>query len=274
MTPAEQPDVSIVIVAYRARDELLRCLDSLRENVEVSHEAIVVDDGSGDGTPEAIEREHPETRLVAKPGNEGLVAGRNSAVPLVRGRFVLMLDSDTAVRRGAVERLAGVLDENPQVGLVGPKLVYPDGEVQLSCRRFPPFLAPLTRRGPYAKLNPDPRSHRRHLMKDFDHRSERPVVWVAGAAQMWRAELPSLIGPYDVRVSSYGGEDLDWCLRVWEAGLEVRYVPDAEIIHEWRKVTRKSSFGAQSRRAFRDWYYLQWKHRRLRRDPRLDQANG
>ena len=267
-------DVSIVIVAYRARDEVLRCLGSLRENVSLAHEAIVVDDGSGDGTPEAVKRDFPEARVVAKQPNEGLVAGRNTALPLVSGRLVLMLDSDTEVRPGAVEALAKLLDTRPEVGLVGPKLIYPTGEIQLSSRRFPPLLAPLTRRGPYAKLFPDPRSHRRHLMKDFDHLSERPVVWVAGAAQMWRSELRSRIGGYDPRVSSYGGEDMDWCMRVWEAGLEVRYVPEAEIVHDWRKVTRKSSFGAASRRAFRDWYYLQWKHRSLRNDPRLDQANA
>src|SRR3954451_9567060 len=127
MTPPEQPEVSVVIVAYRARNELLRCLQSISENVRVENEAIVVDDGSGDGTPEAVARDFPAARVVAKPRNEGLVAGRNSALPLVRGRFVLMLDSDTAVQPGAVERLAGVLDERPEVGLVGPKLVYPGG---------------------------------------------------------------------------------------------------------------------------------------------------
>jgi GT2 family glycosyltransferase len=271
---SEAPDVSVVLVSYRGRDLVLRCLESLRQNVEISHEAIVVDDGSGDGTVEAVGERFPDARLLAKEQNEGLVAGRNSAVEMVRGRFVLMLDSDTEVRSGAVEALAGVLDQDPGVGLVGPKLVYPSGELQLSCRRFPPFLAPVTRRGLYARLNPDPASHRRHLMKDFDHATERPVVWVAGAAQMWRAELPSRIGPYDHRVSSYGGEDLDWCLRVWEAGLEVRYVPQAEIVHHFRQVTRKRRFGRASWRAFGDWYYLQWKHRKLRNDPRLEQAKG
>jgi GT2 family glycosyltransferase len=268
------PVVSVVIVGYRARDDMLSCLDALRRNVEIAHETIVVDDGSGDGTVEAVGEGFPEARVLAKDENEGLVAGRNSALPLVRGRFVLMLDSDTEVRPGAIEALAEVLDGNAGVGLVGPKLIYPDGELQLSCRRFPPFLAPVTRRGPYARLKPDDASHRRHLMKDFDHASERPVVWVAGAAQMWRADLPGRIGGFDPRVSSYGGEDLDWCLRVWEAGLEVRYVPRAEIVHDWRKVTRKRRFGAASRRAFRDWYYLQWKHRKLRHDPRLDQAKA
>ena len=275
MSSAEgAPEVSVVVVSFDAKDDVLLCLQSLRDHAEISHEAIVVDDGSGDGTVDAVRDRFPETRLVAKPVNEGLVAGRNSALPLIRGRFVLMLDSDTEVTPGAIEKLAGALEGEPGVGLVGPRLIYPDGELQLSARRYPPFLAPVTRRGPYARLRPDDRSHRRHLMMDFDHASERPVVWVAGAAQMWRAELPGEIGPFDSRVSSYGGEDLDWCLRVWEAGMEVRYVPGAEIVHNWRKVTRKRQFSRTSWRAFRDWYYLQWKHRRLRNDPRLERANG
>src|SRR5207253_6331086 len=135
-----------------------------------------------------------------------------------------MVDADTEVRPGAVEALAEVLERRPEVGLVGPKMVYPGGQLQLSCRRYPPLLIPLMRRGPYARLNPDPPVHRRHMMKDFNHAEERPVVWVSGAAQMWRAELPPRIGRYDARVSSYGGEDVDWCLRVWEVGLEVRDV--------------------------------------------------
>lgn len=267
------PDVSVVVVAWRARDHVLACLQSLEEYAGLPYEAIVVDDGSGDGTPEAVREGYPQARVLAKATNEGLVAGRNSALAHVRGRLVLMLDADTQVRPGAVETLARVLDERPEVGLVGPKLVYPDGRLQLSCRRYPSLLLPVLRRGPLARLAPDPRAHRRHLMKDFDHAVDRPVVWVAGAAQMWRADLPAAIGEYDRRVSSYGGEDLDWCLRVWAAGLEVRYVPQAEIVHVWQQVTRKNLYGRQSLRALSDFYYLQLKHRRLRGDPRLAEAN-
>src|SRR5919198_506962 len=179
------PDVSVAIVAWRARDYVIRCLESLERDADVSYEAIVVDDGSGDGTPEAVRARFPDAVVVAKERNEGLCAGRNDAVARVRG----------------------------------------------------------------------------------------PVVWVAGAAQMWRATLPQQIGAYDPTVSSYGGEDLDWCLRVWAAGLEVRYVPSAEIVHVWQKVTRRRQFGRQSLRAFRDWYYLQWKHRALRGSPMLAEAN-
>jgi GT2 family glycosyltransferase len=267
------PDVSVVVVAWRARDHVLACLQSLEEHAGLPYEAIVVDDGSGDGTPEAVRERFPPVRVLAKAQNEGLVAGRNSALAHVQGRFVLMLDADTQVRPGALETLARVLDERPEVGLVGPRLVYPDGRLQLSCRRYPSLFLPVLRRGPLARLAPDPRAHRRHLMKDFDHARDRPVVWVAGAAQMWRADLPAAIGEYDRRVSSYGGEDLDWCLRVWAAGLEVRYVPQAEIVHVWQQVTRKKLYGRQSVRALADFYYLQLKHRRLRSDPRLAEAN-
>ncbi|MFP5319123.1 MAG: glycosyltransferase family 2 protein [Acidimicrobiia bacterium] len=273
MTADGGPEVSIVVVTYRNRDYVLACLRSVAEHVRVSHEVIVVDDGSDDGTADAIRQRYPRARLVAKARNEGLVAGRNTALDLLNGRLVLMLDADTEVCPQAVERLARVLDEQPEVGLVGPKLLYPTGELQLSCRRYPPFLLPVLRRGPYARLNPEPTAHRRHLMMDFDHDTARPVVWLAGAAQMWRADLPKRIGRYDPRVSSFGGEDLDWSLRVWASGLQVWYAPEAQIVHVSQKVTRRSPYGRQSRRAVRDFYYLQFKHWKRRRDPRLAEAS-
>jgi GT2 family glycosyltransferase len=272
---SESPTVSIIVVTWRDRDRVLECLQSIGEHVAVPHEVIVVDDGSGDGTPAAVRERFPAAVMVARPTNGGLVAGRNDGLKLAGGRYVLMLDSDTRVRPGAVETLATVLDENPQVGLVGPKLIGENGELQLSCRRWPPFLIPFIRRGPYPKLiDDDPPVHRRHLMKDFDHAARRPVVWVSGAAQMWRRELADRLGAYDRRISSYGGEDLDWCLRVWAAGLEVQYEPAAEIVHAWQAVTRQNLYSRKSFRALADWYYIQAKHRRLRDDPRLAEANA
>jgi len=268
------PAVSVVIVAWRARADVLNCLRSLERHAGVEFEAIVVDDGSGDGTPDAVRADFPMARVVAKPTNEGLVAGRNSALPLIRGRFVLMLDADTELRPGAVPTMAALLAEHPEVGLVGPRLVAPDGEVQPSCRRYPRPFYPLVRRGPLARLLPESSSSRRYWMEDYDHASERPVASVLGAAQMWRAELPTRIGEYDRRLSSYGGEDLDWCHRVWAAGLEVRYAPQAEIVHRWQRVTRQSPYSGKSFRQLWDYYYLQWKHRHLRQAPALLRADA
>lgn len=270
------PEVTVVVVTWRAREHVLACLDSLRRHAGVAYEAIVVDDGSADGTAEAVRADFPEAHLIAKPVNEGLVAGRNSALPHINGRKVMMLDADTEVTQDALATLAGVLDRDPSIGLVGPRITYiDDGGLQLSCRRYPPFLIPFLRRGPYQQwVSDDPPSHRRHLMKDFDHAHERAVAWVVGAAQMWRADLPSLIGHYDTRVSSYGGEDKDWCLRVWDAGLRVHYVPDAEILHHEQRYTKRNAYSRKDWRTLRDWYYLQWKHRKLRNDPRMSDANA
>ena len=269
------PSLSIVVVAWRSREDVLRLLGSIADHVRAGHEVVVVDDGSGDGTPEAVRERFPDAVVVARPVNGGLVAGRNDALKVATGESVLMLDADTIVRPGSVETLLEALHSDPGVGLVAPRLVSADGALQLSCRRYPPFWIPLMRRGPYRRfVSDDPEVHRRHLMKDFDHATRRPVVWVAGAAQMWRRELAARLGPYDRWVSSYGGEDLDWCLRVWAAGLQVLYVPDAEIVHIEQNVTRTNRFGRKAFRALRDWYYLQAKHRSLRQDPRLEQANA
>ncbi|MGB9184673.1 MAG: glycosyltransferase family 2 protein [Solirubrobacteraceae bacterium] len=268
------PQVSVCVVTFRDRENLLRCLESIVEHADVSHEVIIVDDASHDGTIPAVRRRFPNLKLIERAQNGGLVAGRNDALPHAIGRFVLMLDSDTELRPHSLSRLVRVLEGNPEVGLVGPRLVGVDGELQLSCRRYPPLLIPLMRRGPYARLVPSPRLHRWHLMMDFDHQAQRSVAWVSGAAQMWRRELVPILGAYDHRVSSYGGEDLDWCLRVWAAGFKVRYVPEAEVMHIGQQMTRRSLYGRSSFRALRDWYYLQFKHWRLRRAPRMSEANA
>lgn len=272
MTPA----ASVVLVTWRAKDHVLACLGSLRRHAGVDYEVIVVDDGSEDGTSEAVAAQYPEAKLITKPVNEGLVAGRNTALQHITAPKVMMLDADTEVTKGALATLAAVLDRDPRIGVIGPKLIYIDnGDLQLSCRRYPPFLIPFIRRGPYQRwISDDPPSHRWHLMKDFDHQSERAAAWVVGAAQMWRSDLPALIGPFDNHVSSYGGEDKDWCLRVWDAGLRVHYVPDATILHHEQRYTKRNAYSRKDWRTLRDWYYLQWKHRKLRRDPRMADANA
>jgi len=269
-----RPEISIVIVAFRARDHVLRCLDSLRENAGPAYEPIVVDDASGDGTPASVRERFPEARVFVQSTNRGLPSGRNAALALVRGDYVLMLDSDTELKAGALRAMKDLLDSRPDVGIVSPRLLFPDGSVQPSCRRWPGLAIPLMRRGPYAKLDPEPEAHRRHMMSDFRFDRRRPVVSTMGAAQMWRSSLPGLIGRFDERISSYGGEDVDWCLRTWAADLQVVYLPEAEVVHHWQHVVRHNPWSRHSLRALRDFYYLQAKHRGLRNDPRLAEARA
>jgi GT2 family glycosyltransferase len=207
---------------------------------------------------------HPHVEVIVNPENLGLTPARNQALTRSRGLTVVMLDTDTIPRPSSITTLVRYLADHPEVGLVGPRLSNVDGSLQLSCRRMPPLLLPFLRRPPLSRWFERSPGVDRHLMRDCDHEQARPVDWVMGACQCYRAELAHELGAYDERIFSHGGEDRDWCVRVWKAGHEVHYVPDAEVVHVYGHYTRKHPFSRQARRAVTDFYYVYWKHRDVR----------
>jgi GT2 family glycosyltransferase len=258
-------DVSVCVVAWNAADDLSRCLPALPAAADgLDMQVIVVDNGSTDHTREVL-ASHPQAEVIVNERNPGLTPGRNQALELVRGRHVLMLDADTIPRPGSIATMVSYLDENPRVGLVGAKLLETSGALQLSCRTFPPAALPFLRRPPLARWAEHRARINRHLMRDFDHDRPRAVDWVLGACQCTRGSLLPQLGGYDTRIFSHGGEDTDWCLRVWRTGHEVHYLPEAEVVHAYGHFTRKNPWTKQSLRALTDFYYVLWKHRDLRR---------
>ena len=263
--PDLRADVSACIVAWNSATDLEACLDALPAAAgDLALQVVVVDNGSRDGTDRLLSRREG-LDVIVNERNRGLTVGRNQAIRRVVGRAVVMLDADTVPRPGSLEAMVRYLDDHPTVGLVGPKLLNPDGTVQLSCRRMPPALLPFLRRPPLDRWFEGSAWIDRHLMRDFDHGRARAVDWVLGACQCYRAELIPLLGDYDERIFSHGGEDRDWCVRVWKAGYEVHYVPQAEVVHAYGHFTRKRPFSKQALRALTDFYYGLWKHRDVRR---------
>jgi N-acetylglucosaminyl-diphospho-decaprenol L-rhamnosyltransferase len=257
-------DVTVGVVAWNAADDLRRCLAALPPALEgLEAQVVVVDNGSADATG-AVLAEHPWVEALRNARNLGLTPGRNQVIERVRGRHVLMLDADTRPRPGSVRPMTEYLDAHPRVGLVGAKLLDPDGSLQLSCRTFPSALVPFLRRPPLGGVFEHRRLINRHLMRDYDHLEPRPVDWVIGACQCYRASLLPVLGRYDERIFSHGGEDTDWCVRVWKAGAEVHYVPAAEVVHAYGHFPRRNPFSRQSRRGIVDYFYMQWKHRDMR----------
>lgn len=260
-----QPDLTVGIVSWNAAEDLARCLDALPAGLApLSAQVVVVDNGSTDATPTVLAA-HPEVEALRNEDNRGLTPGRNQVLDRVRGRHVLMLDADTIPRPGSLPRLVRYLEAHPEVGLVGPKLLDPDGSLQLSCRTFPSAVLPFLRRPPLDAIFEHRRAVNRHLMRDYDHATPRRVAWVMGAAQCYRSALIERLGRYDERIFSHGGEDTDWCVRVWKAGAEVHYVPEAEVVHAYGHFTRRNPFSKQSRRAIVDYFYMLSKHRDARR---------
>jgi N-acetylglucosaminyl-diphospho-decaprenol L-rhamnosyltransferase len=260
----ETPRVTIVVIARDVRSELERCFASIQEHAGVPVETLLVDNASADGTRDWVKRNYPEVVLIEAPRNLG-DAARELARQRARGEFVMFLDSDAALTAGALPSMVEALERNPDWGLIGPRLVYDDGDLQLSCRRFPSLALPFLRRPPLSWIFGDNHTVRRHLMQDFDHEQVRPVQYVIGACQLFRASLSRAAGPYDTNIF-WGPSDIDWCIRIRDAGGEVVYFPKATVLHSYRRTTNKKPTSSLALRHLRDFYYFQWKYRHRRRE--------
>ncbi len=224
------PDLSVIIVNWNVRDLLRRCLHSILASLPACQlEIIVVDNGSTDGSPEMVRTEFPQVHLMANPDNRGFTAANNQGLAVARGRYVLLLNPDTEVVGDALETLVAFADAHPDVGVVGPQLLNPDGTVQSSRRRFPTLATALlesTWLQPYAPR----RLLARYYVLDRPDDEVQDVDWVTGAALMARREAVEQVGPLDEGFFMYS-EELDWCRRFRAAGWRVIYLPTARIIH-------------------------------------------
>ncbi|HXH61671.1 MAG TPA: glycosyltransferase family 2 protein [Fimbriimonadaceae bacterium] len=224
-------DLSITICSWNTVDDLRACLASLRAaKDEANFEVVVVDNDSEDGSADMVAAEFPEFVLIRQEVNLGFTGGHNLAIKERKGRDVALLNSDTVVHPGAISAVSQFMRENPKVGVVGVKLLNPDGSLQMSCRRFPNPLAAAFRNTWLGRLFPNNRFTREYLMADFEHDKPREVDWVSGAAMFIRGELIDEIGLLDDDFFMYC-EDVDFCRRAWDAGWKVMYLPSAVITH-------------------------------------------
>lgn len=224
-------DLSICIVNWNTREDLARCLESIRENAgRLAYEVLVIDNGSSDGSPTLVRTRFPEVRLLANDTNRGFAAANNQGLRLARGRYVLLLNPDTEVHPRALERLVRFLDRRPDAGLVGCRIVNPDGSLQYSCRTFPTLGAILFRGTLLGRLWPGNPYTREYLMQDWPHDMAWPVDWVSGACLAVRREVLEQVGLLDERFFMYC-EDMDLARRARDAGWQVYYFPEAVVTH-------------------------------------------
>jgi N-acetylglucosaminyl-diphospho-decaprenol L-rhamnosyltransferase len=263
-----EPVVTIVVIAHSVRHELERCFDSIRRHAELPVRTILVDNASTDDTVEWTRAEHPEVTVIELSRNLG-EAARDHGLRQADTRYTMFLDSDAALTPGARPAMVAALDEQPDWGLIGPRLVYDDGSLQHSCRRFPPLALPLLRRPPLARIFEERPTVSRHLMKDFAHDRARPVLYVISACHLFRTSLARVAGPFNPRVPSgwaIGWADADWCLRIRDAGGEIVFFPGATVIHSYRRASTRRPVSGAALRQLRYFVDFQWKYRRRRRE--------
>ncbi|MCP4572416.1 MAG: glycosyltransferase [bacterium] len=236
--------LAVVIVHYNTSDDLARCLESLNAyGPPDDFRIVVVDNASRDEGLAEVHRRFPDCEWIFNADNQGYSRGCNRGLAAVEAEYYLLLNPDVVVKPGALARLLEFADAHPRAGIIGPQLLNEDGTIQHSCRRFYTFWTLVLRRTFLGRLFPDSRPVRRHLMQDFDHRSARPVDWLLGGCLLVRRSAVDRTGPMDERFFLYF-EDVDWCYRMWRAGCEVLYTPDARFVHRHR---RSSAQGATSR---------------------------
>ncbi|HUW24325.1 MAG TPA: glycosyltransferase family 2 protein [Patescibacteria group bacterium] len=212
--------LSIIILSWNTRELLNQCLKSLELGPEV--EVIVVDNGSTDGSAQAVKKEFPGVKLIINKENLGFSKGNNEGIKRAQGDYIMLLNSDTLIKKGAIEKLINFLDEHSEIGIVGPKLLNQDGSPQSNCGRFPNLLVAL-------------------VMLFAEHWGADNFVrcspaksgladWLMGAAFMARKEVFEKIGGLDEQLFMYM-EEVEWFYRSRKAGFLTYFFKEAEIIH-------------------------------------------
>jgi GT2 family glycosyltransferase len=228
--------LSIVIVSFNARTDLQACLLSLKKGPPaLEHEIVVVDNASADGSPDAAER-IPGVRVVRMARNAGFAAANNAGIRETRGDLLLLLNSDTLVPPGALDRLVERFLAVAGVGVAGPRLVDADGRAELS---FGGMMSPL---------NEFRQQRRTPAWIEAATRREQLVDWVSGACLLVRRADADAAGLLDERFFLYT-EDVDFCHAVRRLGRTVLFTPAAEITH--LRGRSRASQPEASRQAYR-----------------------
>jgi asparagine synthase (glutamine-hydrolysing) len=228
---APNRDLSIVIVNWNTREKLRTCLSSIDAQMgSVEHEVLVIDNASSDGSPDMVERDFPHVRLIRNTANVGFGAANNQGMRAARGRWFLLLNSDTEMIDDSVSRMFTRLKERTDIGVAHCRLHFPDGRLQHSTYRFPSLRLALLEDLGFYKFFSDDRRGELLLAGYWDQSHERDVDWVSGAFMLMPRAVFEQTGGFDERIFMYG-EDMEWGLRIRDHGWRIRYFPEAMVVH-------------------------------------------
>jgi O-antigen biosynthesis protein len=243
------PQISIIIVNYKVPEHLIETLRSIRQAELYDHtEIIIVDNASGDGSQKIITEEFPNVTWIQLKHNIGFGKACNVGVHSARSSYVLLLNPDTVIAHNTLLVAYNFMESRPDVGLMGPKILNPDGTLQASCKRgFPTPSAAIYHFTGLSRLFPHSKRFGRYNLSFINADQSSEVDAVSGSFMFIRRSLYLQIDGFDERFFLYG-EDLDLCHRIRETGHKIWYHPETQIIHRKGKSSAKNLF--RSRIAF------------------------
>ena len=238
-TELGMPDLSVVVVSYNTRDLTRRCLQSVQDHAAgIATERILVDNASADGSADMVRREFPDVRLIANADNRGFAAANNQAFEIARGRYLLLLNPDTEVLEGTLEKVFAFAQRNPAAGVVGCRVRYPDGTQQSTFFRFlrlSTVIVNLFVPNRWMRKS-EGLGRSRYVGADLD--TTQDVEVVAGCFMLVPRAAIDQVGGMDEGYFMYG-EEADWCYRMRRAGWSALYYPDATILHHGGQSARQ-----------------------------------
>lgn len=229
----DQPvlDITVVVVNFNGGHLLLSCLQSLFDQEGVIFDAFLVDNGSRDGSLERAKSLFPMLTIIQNASNPGYAVANNQAIRQATGRYTLLLNPDVLLRPGTLAAAVGAMDADITIGILGPRVLLPDGSLDRPCRRS--FKTPSTylyKMMGLSKAFPRHREFGRYYLSWLDERQTVDVDAVIGAFLLIRRDVIEQVGLLDERFFMYC-EDEDWCYRVKKRGWRVRYAASIEVVH-------------------------------------------
>jgi GT2 family glycosyltransferase len=226
-----EPTISIVIVTWNGKKYALECLDSLRALKRTfTMEIIVVDNASTDGTPEAIREQFPEVRLFQNEANLGFAKANNVGIAASSGQYVCLVNSDVVIPTGCLEKMVAFLKANPDVGILGPKMLVPTGGVGQSVNRLPTLWNYFCFALGLHSLVPRSKLFGGFLHAGYGYDKTEDVEVLTGWFWMVPRRALEQVGGLDEQFFMYG-EDIDWCHRYLKAKWRVVFFAEAEALH-------------------------------------------
>lgn len=235
-------ELSIIIINYNVKEFLQNLIHSLQKALsKITHEIIVVDNASDDGSVEFIREKFPQINLIVNKTNVGFSKANNEALKVSKGKFILLINPDTIVSEDTITKMIDFINQYPEVGLAGCKILNPDGSLQLACRRsFPGPWTSFCKVTGLSTLFPKSKLFAKYNLTYLDENSTYEVDAISGSFMMMKREAYEKVGGFDEQFFMYG-EDLDLCYRIQKNGYKVFYYPGTQIIHYKGESTKRSS---------------------------------
>ena len=226
-----RPAVSAVIVSWNTRKLTLECVASLESTRPgLATEIIVVDNASADDTVPELRQRYPQVQVIANDRNLGFAKANNLGLNRSTGKYVALINSDVVVPQGSLEKIVAYLDQHPDIGMLGPKMILRDGTIGRSVYKFPTVWSWFCNAFGLSTAFRGSDTFGNFERTNFDYAKTQDVDVLTGWFWVVRSSALEKVGVLDDRFFMYG-EDLDWPKRFHKAGWRVTYYSEAEAIH-------------------------------------------